>query len=227
VTKRDVTGRDVTGRTKILFVGVGGQGVLTAARMLGEAALAAGIEPMVGQLHGMAQRGGSVEASVLLGPGESAFIEAGGADVLVGLEPMEALRALPRLSGRSQVVVNRGAVVPFPLSMRGEAYPDLDAIADQIRAVAPQTLQVEGTALLEQELGHARSLNMLMLGVLAELQLAGPLARDAIFEAMRSRTPPRLLEVNERAFALGEQAARDLERRPTARLGTVAVPTPG
>jgi indolepyruvate ferredoxin oxidoreductase beta subunit len=214
----------VTERHKILFVGVGGQGVLTAARMLGEAALATGIEPMVGQLHGMAQRGGSVEAAVLLGPGQSAFIEAGGADVLVGLEPMETLRALPRLSERSQVVINRGAVVPFPLAMRGEAYPEVDAIADRVREVAPQTLQIDGTALLQGEMGHARSLNMLMLGALAELQLAGPLTRDAIFEAMRSRTPPRLLEVNERAFALGEQVARDLERRPTERLATVAAP---
>jgi len=196
-------------RKKLLFVGVGGQGVLTAARVVGEAALAAGMEPMVGQLHGMAQRGGSVEATVLLGRGESAFVETGGADVLIGLEPMEALRALPKLSVQTRALINRGKVVPFPLSMRGEAYPEVDAILDDVRAVAPQTLALDGTSLLLEAAGHTRSLNMLMLGALAGLDLIG-LARDQIWEALVRRTPPKLLEVNQQAFELGERAAAEL-----------------
>jgi indolepyruvate ferredoxin oxidoreductase, beta subunit len=196
-------------RTKLLFVGVGGQGVLTAARVLGEAALAAGMEPMVGQLHGMAQRGGSVEATVLLGSGDSAFVEAGGADVLIGLEPMEALRALPKLSAKTRAVINRGAVVPFPLSMRGMAYPEVNAILGQVRAVAPHALEIDGTALLLEAAGHTRSLNMLMLGALAGLQLV-EFSRDQLWEALMRRTPPKLLKDNQQAFELGERAAAEL-----------------
>ena len=196
-------------RTKLLFVGVGGQGVLTAARVVGEAALAAGMNPMVGQLHGMAQRGGSVEATVLLGRGESAFVELGGADVLIGLEPMEALRALPKLSADTRAVINRGQVVPFPLSMRGEAYPEVDTILDDVRAVAPQTIALDGTALLLEAAGHTRSLNMLMLGALAGLELI-ELSRDQLWEALVRRTPQKLLEFNRQAFELGERAAAEL-----------------
>ncbi|MFH1130352.1 MAG: 2-oxoacid:acceptor oxidoreductase family protein, partial [Pseudomonadota bacterium] len=85
-------------RIKVLIVGVGGQGVLTAAKMLGDAALHAGFGVTVGQLHGMSQRGGSVEAGVLIGEGESSFIEEGAADIVLGFEPLEVLRALPKMS---------------------------------------------------------------------------------------------------------------------------------
>jgi len=197
---------DSGGRLRILLVGVGGQGVLTAARVLGDAALAAGLEPMVGQLHGMAQRGGSVEAAVVLGAGVSAFIGEGAADVLLGFEPLEALRALPRLNADTRALVNRGAVTPFPLSMRGEAYPAVEGLLDQLRAVAPRTVALDGSALLQHAVGHTRSLNMLMLGALAARELV-PLTRAQLWQSVERRTPPRLLAFNQQAFELGEQAA--------------------
>lgn len=194
------------GRRKILLVGVGGQGVLTAARMLGDATLHAGHEVMVGQLHGMAQRGGSVEGSVLIGQGKSAFIERRGADVVLGFEPLETLRALPKMSSRTKVVVNLGRVVPFPLSMQGEAYPDLDQILADLRAAAPSLLAVDGTALLAEQVGAPRSLNILMLGVLASLEIL-PFDASALWQAVELRTPPRFLKTNQQAFQLGLRAA--------------------
>ena len=80
----------------VLVVGVGGQGTLTAARVLGEAAMAEGLPVRLGQLHGMSQRGGSVESTVLIGPGRSAFLPRRGADVILGLEPLELLREIGR-----------------------------------------------------------------------------------------------------------------------------------
>ena len=84
---------------RILIVGVGGQGVLSAARHIGQAALDHGLEARIGQIHGLSQRGGSVESTVVLGPGSTGFVSMGQADVLLALEPLEALRALARVHG--------------------------------------------------------------------------------------------------------------------------------
>ena len=199
-------------RTKILVVGVGGQGVLTVARMLGDAALAAGLDVRVGQLHGMAQRGGSVEALVLLGPGKSTFIGDGEADVVLGLEPLETLRALPRMSPRTCVVLNSGRVVPFTMVRDGTQYPPLEKILDRIRAVAPQPHVVDGPALLEQA-GAPRSLNICLLGALAGQGIL-PLEEQHLWQAVANRIPAKHLEANRRAYELGRDAVQ--HQRPSA-----------
>ncbi len=191
-------------RTKILVVGVGGQGVLTIARMLGDAALSVGQNVRVGQLHGMAQRGGSVEALVLLGQGQSTFIGDGEADVVLGLEPLETLRALPRMSINTRVVLSAGKVVPFSMVRDGRQYPPLDEILAGIRQVAPRLRLVDGPVLLEQA-GAPRSLNICLLGALAGLGVL-PLEEAAIWAAVEKRIPARYLEVNRRAFQLGRDA---------------------
>jgi len=81
---------------RLVFVGVGGQGNLLASRLLGEASLAAGIPAVVSEIHGMAQRGGIVESAVIMGGATSPIVSNGEADVLVGFEPMETLRALAK-----------------------------------------------------------------------------------------------------------------------------------
>ena len=189
---------------KVLAVGVGGQGVLTLARLLGDAALAQGLQVRVGQLHGMAQRGGSVEALALLGPGQSTFIGDGEADVVVGLEPLEALRALPRISGTTRVLVSAGQVTPFSMVRQGQTYPPLDEVLAPLRARAAQVQLVQTPQLLAQA-EAPRSLNICMLGALAGLGVL-PLDRDVLWAAVRRRVPPRHLEPNRRAFELGAEA---------------------
>jgi indolepyruvate ferredoxin oxidoreductase beta subunit len=191
---------------RLLIVGVGGQGVLTVARVLGDAAVRAGLEVVVGQLHGMAQRGGSVEATVLLGRGvHSSFVEQ--ADVVLGFEPLEVLRAVPRITALTRVVINRGRLVPFPLSMAGEPYPDVDGIVRRVREASPRVLEVDGPALLEQ-LGEPRSLNLLMLGVLAGLDGVLPFDEPLLREVLEQRSPAGRYEVNRRAYELGLATAR-------------------
>ncbi len=189
-------------RTKILTVGVGGQGVLTIARIIGEAALDRGHNAVVGQLHGMSQRGGSVECTVLLGPGETSFVEPGGADLVLGLEPLETLRARPYMSAETRVVVNRGRVVPFPLAIQGKPYPDLDGVLDQIRQATEHMTVVHGSELLAQQGAPPQCLNMFMLGAMAGMSLL-PLTLQELREAMERRTPPRHAETNLAAFDLG------------------------
>lgn len=186
---------------KVLVVGVGGQGVLTVARFLGEAALSVGLQVRLGQLHGMSQRGGSVEATVLIGPGHSSFIAPGEADVVLALEPLEALRARPRMSPDTDVVMNLGRVVPYPLAMQGRPYPALDEILSAIRSVGRQVLEIDGLAACA-ELGSSRSINIVMLGALAGLAVL-PFEPDVLRRTVAQRSPGRFAETNDRAFELG------------------------
>lgn len=191
-------------RFRLLAVGVGGQGVLTATRLLGEAAKIAGLEVVLGQLHGMSQRGGSVSSTVLIGPGLGSFIGDGQADVVLGLEPLEVLRALPKISDRTTVLVNTDPIAPFVLASRGESYPDLAGIMAGIRAAAPRTRETSGRAALGAG-SDGRSLNFFMLGALSGLDVL-PFAEDHLLSAIERRSPPRHLESVRRAYRLGRES---------------------
>jgi len=193
------------GRFNLLIVGVGGQGVLTAARFLGEAAFHAGLEVVVGQLHGLSQRGGSVRCAVLFGPGHGSFIERGAAHVVLGLEPLEVLRARPEMSERTKVVVNLGTMIAHTFTQSGLEYPDVGAILEEIRAVAPDVIEVDGPALVET-VGVSRVLNIAMLGVVAGLKVL-PLDGETLWESIERLCPERYLEPNRRAFELGMEVA--------------------
>lgn len=202
-------------RAKLLLVGVGGQGVLTAARVLGDAAYAAGAGAVVGQLHGMSQRGGSVECSVLFGPGDSSFL-VGDADVVLAFEPLEAARALPRVGPETVVIVNRGTIVPYQLTFLGEGYPSVDGIIASLRNRAEVVYDVDGPTLV-RDVGVGRTLNVVMLGALAGLGIL-PFAPDALLGQLTAHLPSRFVDANRRAFELGmgatkRHAARDGEGR--------------
>ena len=188
-------------RCKVLVVGVGGQGVLTAARMLGEAARAAGLDVLVGQLHGMAQRGGSVESSVLIGPYHSAFIGPGEADVVLGLEPLETKRAVEKISPRTTVVFDRSRIVPFILTRLGREYPEVESIEQELRSVANQVWSVDGRQAAEQA-GDVRALDMVMLGTLPPLDVL-PFGEDVLLSAIEQCSPEPRREINCSAFRLG------------------------
>lgn len=198
-------------RTKILVVGVGGQGVLTAAGLLGHAAASTGQNVTIGQLHGMSQRGGSVEGSVLIGPGKSAFVGPGSADILLGLEPLEALRALPKLSPATKVVINTGQIMPQILVREGRPYPELGEILDQVRQVTPEVRTVDGPGIVK-EVGEDRTIGTVMLGALAGFGWL-PVEEEALRSILDTRVPPHYREANHRAFSLGKGAAAKIEDR--------------
>ncbi len=190
----------------IVVAGVGGQGVLTAARCLGDAALASGRGVVVGQLHGMSQRGGSVRCTVLVGPGQSSFVPEGGADALLALEPLEGLRARDALAGHTLAVVNRVPVVPPNLVRTRTPYPEVEGILAELRAAAASLVVVDGGALVA-ELGAQRALNAALLGALAG---SGglPFEPALLLAAIEGRSRPEAREVNRRAFALGQEAVQ-------------------
>lgn len=188
---------------KLLTVGVGGQGVLSVARALGAAAMDAGLGVRVGQLHGLAQRGGCVEATLLIGAGQSSFISAREADVVLALEPLEAQRAIPRMSGHTVVVTNPVRIVPYALTSRGESGPSLESILEEIRKVTPHVFTVDGSR-AAREAGSPLSLNIAMAGALVGRNLL-PIPMRFLTAVLERFGRSVLREANLRAFHEGRR----------------------
>ncbi len=184
-----------------LLVGVGGQGTLTAARILGEAAHAAGLPVRLGQLHGMSQRGGSVRGTVLLGPGQGAFLPGRGADVVIALEPLELMRCRDSLHAGSRVVVSSGRIAPSSLAQSGRDYPDIEGFFEELRPQIAELVVVDGPALA----GGSRGLNVALLGVLADRGWL-PFGAEAIVGALEAFGAHR--ESNRRVFEAGRKTTQ-------------------
>jgi indolepyruvate ferredoxin oxidoreductase beta subunit len=201
---------------RIFLTGVGGQETLLASRLLGEAALAAGYRPMVSETHGMAQRGGIVVSTVVLGDLKSPLISPGEADIVLGFEALEAFRALDRCHARSLVIANTAVLVPYPVAIGQAKYPPVEqmfhCLAEQVGAL----LAFDAGALARQA-GSPLGVNMVLLGALAATQYL-PITGEEILAVIRSRTEEQFLAANLQAFELGVAAARDPGnwRRPEA-----------
>jgi indolepyruvate ferredoxin oxidoreductase beta subunit len=194
----------MSGWLRILFVGVGGQGVLSAGRWLGDAAAAHGMEVVIGQIHGMSQRGGSVQATVALGGARSPEIPNGMADVLIALEPMEAARALAKISKRTTALVNTRPLLPGSLQATGRPYPPLAALLDPIEEAAGRAIVLDASALAESA-GSPRSLNVVTLGMLAGTGLL-PIPAELLLDTILGAGMSAFAEVNKSAFRLGAEA---------------------
>ena len=123
-----------TANLRLFFTGVGGQGTLLASRVLGEAALAAGLDPLVSETHGMAQRGGIVVSTVVLGDLKSPIISLGEADIVLGFEALETFRALDRCHAGTLVIANRATIVPYPVAIGQAQYPPVDQMFELMAA---------------------------------------------------------------------------------------------
>ncbi|MDK2958482.1 MAG: indolepyruvate ferredoxin oxidoreductase, beta subunit [Synergistaceae bacterium] len=182
----------------VLLVGVGGQGTILAGRVLAEGLLSFGYDVKMSEIHGMAQRGGSVSTHVRYGTKVySPVICRGEADVVAAFEKMEALRRLPYLSPGGRLIVNNHEIFPMPVILGEAEYPR--EIEKTLSAVAPGTFVVEATKTAE-DLGNTKVMNMVLLGaVVKSLGLDG-MDWSGTFRAC---VPPSTVEVNERAFAAG------------------------
>jgi indolepyruvate ferredoxin oxidoreductase beta subunit len=196
-----------TENLRIFLTGVGGQGTLLASRVLGEAALDAGLNPLVSETHGMAQRGGIVVSTVVLGNLKSPLISPGEADVLLGFEALETFRALDRCHANTLVIANAAAIVPYPVAIGQAQYPPVDKMFELMAPQVGSLLAFDAGAAARQA-GSALAVNMVLLGALAATARL-PFAAEAVLEVIRSRTNPRFLESNLRAFELGAAAARE------------------
>jgi indolepyruvate ferredoxin oxidoreductase beta subunit len=192
-------------RLRIFLTGVGGQGTLLASRLLGEAALVAGLNPLVSETHGMAQRGGVVVSTVILGDLKSPLISPGEADVLLGFEALEAFRALDHCHAKSLVIANTAALVPYPVSIGKIAYPDVDRLLKLMASKVGSLLAFDAGELARQA-GSPLAVNMVLLGALGATNIL-PFSEEDILSLIRTRTNPKFLEANLAAFRMGHEAA--------------------
>jgi indolepyruvate ferredoxin oxidoreductase beta subunit len=191
----------MSGVTSVLLAGVGGQGVLLASEVLAEVAALSGNDVKKSEVHGMAQRGGSVVSHLRYGPQvHSPLIPRGGADFLVSFERLETLRYLEFLHRGSVVLVNTQEILPLPVSVGRVRYPaDID---ERLEATGVRSISVDGHG-LALAAGNAKAVNAVIMGALSSLLRFPPGVWE---EALRRQIPARLVEVNLKAFALGAAA---------------------
>ena len=189
-----------TSECDLVIVGVGGQGVILISDVVGRAAVLAG-KPVCGaETHGMAQRGGSVINHTRIGCSFSPLVALGGADVLLALEPGEALRFARYLSPEGVALVNTRPVFPATVTAGLASYPPIPKILSSLSQHCSRVLDMDATALAGKA-GTAQAMNVVMLGALSRFI---PLSEESILQCLAQVVPTRFLEANKRAFALGK-----------------------
>jgi len=186
----------------IVLAGVGGQGTILAAEILGVAAVKDGLNVRVSEIHGMAQRGGSVTSNVRIGERVlSSTVMEGQADVLLGFEPIETLRNLRYASEKTLVVVSDEKIPPTELAAKNIAYPSMDEIVEKINHVTKRVVIVE-TERLAKKAGSILTRNVVLLGALTATGKM-PVKTESLMEALRELAPTKHVEMNVKAFRLG------------------------
>lgn len=190
------------GAGNILFSGVGGQGILLASEITAYSLLVAGYDAKKSEVHGMAQRGGSVTAQLRYGKKVySPLIEPGQADIQVAFEMMEAVRYLPYLHKGSKVIVNTQKILPPAVATGQAEYPEnvLDNLIERdITVVAVNAFD------LAREVGEIRTANVVMVGAISPFL---PVNVDVYEDIIRARVPEKYRDANLRAFEAGRKVS--------------------
>jgi len=180
-----------------LFVGVGGQGILTASDIAAEVGLEAGYDAKKSEVHGFSQRGGVVESHVRWGDDVAApLAEKGTVDYLIATELLEAARWIEWLRPGGAVLVNHQRIPPMSVTVGNAVYPAEEDILATLRARTDDVTVIEGLAIAER-LGNPRLANTVLLGVLSTRLDVPPETWLAVIER---RVPPKYVELNRQAF---------------------------
>jgi indolepyruvate ferredoxin oxidoreductase beta subunit len=188
---------------RIFFTGVGGQGTLLATRLVGEAALEEKLPVLMSEIHGMAQRGGVVESSVVLGTAFSPTIADGEADIVIAFEPLEAARALPKCNPETTVITSTTPVLPFTVAIGQSVYPETGSLYGMVKEKVGRLIRVDAED-LARSASAERSSNVVMIGVLAGTGML-PVSKASWEQALKKILPAKLIEANLRAFESGYQ----------------------
>ena len=186
----------------VIICGVGGQGVVLMSELLGDAAVRDGVAVKGSEVLGMAQRGGSVFSNIRLGSGVFApLTPEGRCDVLVAVEPSEALRNIQYISSSSVVVMNTRETKPFTVFLGKSGYPTPEEILTGLRKVTEKVVPLDATA-LAIEAGSQQSTNVVMLGALYGTGLM-PVSTETAKAAIQGRFKAKIADMNIKAFDLG------------------------
>jgi indolepyruvate ferredoxin oxidoreductase beta subunit len=188
----------VMNKLNIMIVGVGGQGTLLASRVLGNVALKKNFDVKVSEVHGMAQRGGSVVTYVKMGTKVfSPLIEKGEADVVLAFERLEALRWSDYLKEGGTIIVNEQRIDPMPVITGKAKYPE--HIIEKLAEKNDKTIAIDALK-IAKECGNIKAVNIVLMGLLAK---SIAIEREIWLEAIREVVPAKALEVNLKAFEAG------------------------
>lgn len=191
----------------IAIAGVGGQGVLTLAEILAKAALSEGLNVRVGEIHGMAQRGGHVVCTVRIGEEASGpVIDAGTANLLVGFEPIETLREIHLVKKGGYVLMSSHIQYPVAVSMGKAEYPDHKDIIASIQKFTDKIIEIDAQK-IAIEAGSSRSLNMVMFGGIIGTDIA-PISKDSALQAISEAFPKKFEKINIAAAEIGFEHVR-------------------
>ena len=185
----------------ILLAGVGGQGILLASEVLSEVMMMAGKDVKKNEIHGMSQRGGSVTSHVRYGEKVySSIIPEGEVDILFSFELLETCRYLPLLRENGQVIVNNLKIAPPSVALGKQDYPE--NLTEEIAKKFPATTVINGLD-LALEAGNPKTVNTVLLGALSKVL---DVDYQLWIDALKKMVPPKLLDINLKAFELGRNA---------------------
>ena len=190
----------------VYLVGVGGQGIITASRIIGDAAILAGKKVLLSETHGMAQRGGTVVCTARIGDVSSPLIPDGQADAIISFELLETLRALNKASAKTIVIASTETIVPLSVSTQKLHYPTLEEVRTETTKVAKRFIPLDAPKLAEDS-SVPMSSNVVMIGALAGTGISGIERRD--FERAVTMNITRWVPENLDAFAKGFQATKE------------------
>lgn len=185
-------------RTSVVVVGVGGQGSVFVTRVLGEAALRSDLGVVSSELHGMAQRGGVVESTVIMGRAHGPIIPPGEADLLIALEPLEGLRAISHVRKGGAAVVGMTPIVPYTVSLGAPPYPSMAEITTKLKAWLERLALIQLQKIAENA-GERRAIGAAALGAVAGLNVL-PITKEVLATTTLDLAPPKKRRENELAF---------------------------
>lgn len=182
----------------ILIVGVAGQGTLLTSKVLGNLALNLGKDVKLSEVHGMAQRGGSVVTHVKFGDRVySPLVEVGEADIIMAFEKLEALRWIQYLKADGELIVNNQSIKPMPVITGSQKYPD--RIIDKLKKLTNKIHTVDALS-VAREIGNIRIVNTVLVGVLAKKM---DIAKKYWINTLKNTVPEKTIDINLKAFEIG------------------------
>jgi indolepyruvate ferredoxin oxidoreductase beta subunit len=188
----------------LLITGVGGQGAILASDIIGKAAVTAGLSVRAAETHGMAQRGGSVVNHIRIGEDYGSMIPKKGADLMLALEPMEAVRYLEFLKDGGIIIVNTQPVVPVTVTSGLAEYPE---VLDILKVLSEKyVVKAFNANELAFEAGNRLAMNVVMVGAVSSYL---PIPKEILVESVKALVPQKTIEVNLRAFEMGRQKVEE------------------
>ena len=196
-------------KVNIVLAGVGGQGVITAANLLGKAAVKGKTNVFSSEVHGMAQRGGSVSCTVRMGTVSGPLVPNGCADVILSMEPVEALRYITYSHKKTKIITDINPIIPFTVAVGGETYPSLKDIFSELKTHGE--LYPIDTLKIANEVGAVITRNIVLLGALAGSEVL-PFSSDVLLETILENIPEKYKSVNKDAFFKGMNAFKNIKK---------------